>query len=308
MPMVRMMLAAGMAVSIVVANAGVDRTSAGEPTVDVRPQPLEWIEPGTIIGRTAPAGWTDLILLATPRIAQGDLDKIAPTTSDYARMFHLAILADVRPGPPGGRDNFGLEKVGIGLTVDVDGREVVVSTEEARVANLGMIGRRVLHANEEIVRTEFRQVARTRTMVVFDARALILYQGNHAHLVIRHAVLCSPADGSVRTLVWLLGAAREGGYAPAEPALQWLTPALLEDRLLHVDGDKFILGVPSAEAFALVQIPQGTPIPLSPDLASATSTNRFTTETAPQLEDALRRACRETDRGVNRAGVAPAGR
>ena len=87
---------------------------------------------------------------------------------------------------------------------------------------------------------------------------------------------------------WLLGSDGKGGYALAEPTLQLLPEALREDRVMSVDGRKFTLGVPAADAFALARIPQGTPVKFSPGLATLAAVRKFDAETALRLEAELR--------------------
>ena len=276
---------------LVVLQMGVGLAPAEAATADVQPRPLAWIAPGTVIGSGAPKGWSHLILYANPRIAAGDVNAVPRTAAQFVDMFHFTILANVKPERPGGPNGYYLDQVAIGSAAEVGGRNVIITTDQTFGFDLGFIGRRVLQENERILQKDVQQVVRTRTMLVFDAKGYVLYNGKHAQLVIRHAILCDPADGSVRTLIWLLGASSAGGYAPAEADLQVLPPDLHEDRQLHVEGNKFTLGVPSNDAFALNRIAQGTPIHWTRDLADAASTARFTTEAAHRLEAELRGAC-----------------
>ncbi len=56
---------------------------------------------------------------------------------------------------------------------------------------------------------------------------------------------------------------------------------------MSVDGDKFTLGIPSENAFALARIPQGTPIRFSPPLSTLAAIRHFNAESVTQLETEL---------------------
>jgi hypothetical protein len=202
-------------------------------------------------------------------------------------MFHFTILANVRSASRGDATSFSLDKVAIGSALEVNGKNVITTSDQATGSELGFIGQKILQENENILRSDVRQVLRTPNMVVFDAQGFVLYNKKHAKMVMRHVILASPRDGKLSTFVWLMGADGRGGYALAERALQLLPPSMHEDRVLSVDANKFTLGIPSADAFALAHIPQGTPIKFTPELGRLAVTRRFTPETALQLEAEL---------------------
>ncbi len=249
------------------------------------------IPTGVEIGRQAPSGWSHLVLHATPRIAEGDTAKVSPLVARLASQFHLTVMAQVgeQAGAPPPR--YDLQNVAIGLAMDVAGKEVIVSseTQQSLGADLGFMERSSLAENEASLEGA-RQVARTATMVVFDAAAVMVLDGDHRPAVQRHAVLVSPADGRLAALVWLLVPNDEDGYTFAGDSLQLLPDGLHEDRALHVDASKFVLGVPTKEAFALVRLPQGTNIPASETLRTS-ATSRFSLpKDATELERALQQA------------------
>jgi hypothetical protein len=256
-------------------------------SVDVRSKPLDWIPPGTVIGEGAPKGWTDLILLATPRIGVGDVNDVPRTAASYSSMFLFTILANVRAERAADQASYVLEKVAIGTALNINGQNVIASSENTFGADLGMIGRRVLSENEKILKGDVRQVARTSTMLVFDANAFVLRNQKHRSMVIRHVILASPTTGQISTFAWLMGSDGGSGYALADKGLQKLPAAFHEDRVLSVDAQRFTLGIPSADAFALAKIPQGTPLGFSEALKSVAATKQFTTQAASQLEAEL---------------------
>jgi hypothetical protein len=271
---------------------GPSRAASSSPAAayaDVRPTPLAAIPPGTVIGEGAPRGWSQLILLARPRLGVGDVDTVPRAAARYSGIFLFTVLARVRDAAAGGAaHDFYLDQVAVGGSLDVDGKTVVATSDQTFGKDLGFLGRRVFQESESLIAADFRQVARTRTMVVFDANAYVLYRGKHTRMVIRHAILAAPRDGRLSTFVWLLGSDGQGGYALAEPTLQMLPAGLHEDRVLSVDGRKFSFGIPAADAFALARIPQGTPVRFSPALARLSVVRRFDPETAVRLESELR--------------------
>jgi hypothetical protein len=257
---------------------------------DVRPRPLAQIPPGTVIGEGTPKGWSQLVLLARPRLGVGDVDTVPKAAARYSNIFLFTVLARVRDSAAAGDDphDFYLEQVAVGGAIDVGGRTIVATSDQTFGKDLGFIGRRVYQESENLVATDFRQVARTRTMVVFDANAYVLYNRKHTRMVIRHAIVASPRDGRISTFIWLLGSDGQGGYALAEPTLQLLPAGLREDRVMSVDGRKFgTFGVPGPDAFAVARIPQGTPVKFSAALSSLAVVKRFDAAAAVRLESEL---------------------
>ncbi len=67
-------------------------------------------------------------------------------------------------------------------------------------------------------------MARTPTMMIFDAQAVMRRNNDHVKMIMRHAVLVDPGTGQLFTLVWLL--TRE--YQPAEGVIQLLPNGMWE--------------------------------------------------------------------------------
>ena len=103
-------------------------------------------------------------------------------------------------------------------------------------------------------------------------------------------MLISPESGRLATFVWALAPASKGRYRFCGESLQLLPNGLREDRLLHVDASKFTLGIPTQESFALVRLPQGQSVPLSPALHAVAESRFDLPQDAVQLESALRSA------------------
>ena len=204
-----------------------------------------------MIGDTAPQGWTNLVLIATPRVGVGDVQAVPRTAARYSSMLHFTILASVASKPRGDEPFYYLERLGIGSALEINGRNVIATSEQTFGYDLGLIGTKVMQENENILRSDVHQVVRTWTMLIFDAQGFVRYNQKHSRMIMRHAFVVSPQDGRLTTFVWLMGSDGRGGYALAEQTLQILPPNMHESRVLSVDAKKFTLGIPANDAFAL---------------------------------------------------------
>jgi hypothetical protein len=251
--------------------------------VDLARKPLERIPVGTVIGMTPPQGWSHLILLAIPTLAAEDERDAPKIAAHYARMFKFTLLAKVAREAAGEKGLFYLQRVGRGFATTIGGKETIVSGQHTLGADLGLFGRTILDENENILDHDVLQVLRTPTMLLFDARSVMLFEGKHVTRIMRHAVLVDPVSGQLHLLVWLL----TNDYEPANDSLQWIPNGIREQRWLSVKRDKFIAGIPARDAFALRQIPQGTSVPYTPALRTAATVKTFTEAEVPAIEARL---------------------
>jgi len=283
-----MMLAACLTVWLAGPNSALQAASP-MPQGGSVPRPLSRIPAGTVIGPTAPDGWTHLVMLAKPRLGAGDVAKVPSLAVKYASMLNLAILARVGGEP--GRRHF--EDLAIGFTYEINGRQVVITseTQEALGSNLGWIQKRVLADSEKNLNVT--QICRYSTMIVFDAKAIVLWQNEHRDMVLRHLVWVSAQDGRLATAVWLLDPNGGNGYRLAKPTIQILPSNYHEDRVINVKADKFVLGIPTPDAFALVRIPRGKPVQASPALARLAASPRYDVSTARNLAIELNAAIQQ---------------
>jgi hypothetical protein len=259
--------------------------------IDCTPRTLRRLDAGLEIGDEPPEGWTHLVLFAVPRVASGDVDDLPRVFGRMATMFRLTIVADV--GRLRRSGEYALRDVAIGFAREVEGRQVIVSSETLGEGSGldAIISRRVLEGNEKCL-DDVKQVARTPTMTVFDAQANMLRDGKHEQMVCRHAIAVDPQSGELTTCVWLLAKERDD-YALAERSLRKLEPGLHEDRELNVETDLFVLGLPTPDALALVELPEGQDVRYTDELAEVAATREFTPDIAVALEDALRGAVEE---------------
>jgi hypothetical protein len=268
----------------------VAKRAPADDAVDVRPHDMPRIEPGTVIP-PAPAAGTRVVLHSVPRVAEGDVAKVPSSLSRLVSLFHLTILADVAPDTTVQPPRYRLSRVAIGLATEVKGREMIVSTKtlDKFGPKLGFVERSSLSGNEASL-DQALQVARTPTMVVFDATAIQRIAGRNQHVIHRHAVLVSPTDGKLQTFVWALEREAAGQYHLIDGKVRSLAAGLKEDRKLYVDAGLFTFGLPSQEAFALVDLPPGDDLAMSAQLQGAVERTMQTAEDAVRLERLLRSA------------------
>ncbi len=253
--------------------------------VELKPRMLDRIPVGTVIGKESPKGFSHIVLFAIPTLTKED-DAYAPSASYYAQLFKFTILANVGQRGTGKDATFYLDKVARGFATAIDGKETVISSAKTLGATMGLFGRTILEENENILDNDVRQVVRTDTMMIFDGKCVMLYNGEHENMIMRHAVLVDPRSGQLYTFIWLL----TKGYDAAEPAMQALPNGMIEPRLLSVKRDKFTFGIPSKDAFALRQLPQGKAVPYTPELRQAACRGKFAEADVPAIEQTLRAA------------------
>ena len=263
------------------------QAQAQAPTVDLVSRAVPRISAGTVIPADGPPQlWSHLLLVATPTLSAADLKDAPKMAADYARMFKLVFLANVKRNPQNNRYN--LDVVGRGFALNIRGKDTIVDAGNTFGADLGLFGKRILDENEKILDNDVRIVARTESMWLIDAQAVMLSGGEHKKMVMRHAVLVNPQSGQLAKFVWLLAKDRAGNYLAAEQAMQQLPPSMREDRLLSVRRDKFVLGIPSPDAFALVRIPQGRAVAYTAELQRLACTRQLTAQQVLDLEGQLR--------------------
>lgn len=263
---------------------------ASTPQPTVRPaangsvqtvQLLDRIEPGTTITAEGLEGWSDLVLLVIPQLTDGDVDSLNPYAVDWASMFMLTIAADVKQADSG---KYELARLGVGFAYRKSEQLLIISSDNLCGVELGPIDRQVLAGNEACFQ-DVHLVARTPTMVVFDAvNTQIVIDGQHQQRITRHAVLVDEQTGRVTSLAWLLKATPEGAYVLERRNLRKMPPNLREQRRIHVDKAHVTLGIPTPEAFAMLDLPPGDPLLISEDWEGLAILRTMTTEQARQLE------------------------
>lgn len=268
--------------------------SQGKPAAiyDVKPRRLEQIPAGVIIGKTAPKGWSNLILKSYSRPGAGDVKQLSATADRLARLLFTAILADVKADNSGGGKRYKLAKVALSLGTRIGDKDTIVTpeTQKRLGAGLGFLARVVLRGAQEKL-SETVIVARSRTLMVFDSPSYMHHENKHIPVVLRYAVLVEEKTGRLNTLVWPLARKADGKYSGPIGAIQWLPSNFSAECVLHVDGREFALGQPTEKAFAMTAPPKGRKeIVADDDWRSLAARPRFSKSSAAQLESKLREA------------------
>jgi len=239
-------------------NSPIASASAPAPAVDVIPQEIPRLEPGTVVADRAPAGWTHLVIKSKPRIADASRADVSDTVAQLATLVSSIIVADVRAvQSPAGR-TFRLARFAVGLATAVEGQDKVVTSDsyERIGAKFGFLEASVLAAAEEQL-AKMRQLVRSPTMALLQGEGVLWLDGKHQVVLVRYALLVDPRSGRLYALCWGLQPRENGRYGLVGSTVRWLPPGLIEDCQLHVDPDQFFLGVPSRTAFAMAQLPPG---------------------------------------------------
>ncbi|WP_417737349.1 pyruvate kinase [Rosistilla oblonga] len=263
-----------LVLTVLFAALGTTQDAVGVEAVsrDFNIQPLERIPAGTVITPDGAKGWSDLLLFVNGSLGKGDVDAASSTVKHYASLFNIAYMANVANDAEG---RFTLDKIGVGFTTKIDGQDVVITsdTHKSLGADLGMIGGAVFSANERAL-SEIVQVARYRDGAIFDAPTIMLRDGKHKKVIVRFFVWVSP-QGSVGTVCWVLDGYGGSRYVVPNKEIVLLRPQLVENRVMHVDGDRFTLGIPSEDAFAVVSLPPGREYKIDDDLATLIAKKRY---------------------------------
>lgn len=245
----------------------------------IEPQRIDRIAPGTVVFDPSSRGLSDVILFIKGKLEAGDTDVVNDTTRFYGDLFNLVYMANVKKADNG----FKLDTVAVGFSSKIEGRDIVVNSETARDLglNLNIIGRSVLSGNERALQ-DIAVMAKNDQCVVMDAPAIVRFNGRNERMVVRFFIWTSGADGQLGTTVWLL-AKNEKGYMLAEDSFNFLPPQMVEERVLHVDGSQFTLGIPSATAFAMTAIPEGRSFKFTDRMRRVAAVETFTTQTFNEL-------------------------
>ncbi len=261
---------------------------------DVEARRLDLIPAGTVIGTTAPRGWSHLILKSHPHPAAGDFRQLSKESMRLSSLLFTAIVSNVQADQ--GRHH--LERVAIGMGTRIGDKDVIVTpeTQKRLGADFGFVARIVLSTAQERLQ-DVQLVARSpHYFALIDAPGLMLRRGRHRPVVLRYAVLVEEATGKLDTLLWLLDRDGGGYTGPAGP-MEWLPPNKIEDCVLHVDSREFTLGNPTEKAFAVNSLPRGQKqIPFSEPIRGIAAQPRLSSEEAADLEAGLRAALKPAER------------
>jgi len=265
----RMAVVIMLATWVIPVSAAPPAAAASTTSVDMSRKPVPRLTPGILVGDPQQSGYSNVVTLAMPRLAAGEVDSLPEYAKHYAGMFHFTILANVKAVTSGNRTDYLLDRLGVGTSMDINQQWVIVTPDTANRlgADLRMIERGILKGNEKDLNA-ITQIARTSRMIIFDAPTNMLMGDKHRKKILRYFVWASPASGKLGALVWMLGDQKQAHYAIESGNMQLLPGNYREDRAIHVTKGPLRSNIPTANRFALVQLPQGTPVSFSARMRS----------------------------------------
>ncbi len=267
---------------------------------------LALIPPGTVVGTTAPANWTHLILKSLPRTAAGDVNRVPRMNLSIASLFSTSMVAKVVAvnDASGGR-RYILEQIAGGVGTKVNNTDTIVSPSTYRQigANLSILTAQVL---KEFHRQQsgIPVIIRSDTLVVMDTPIVIRTPTKNQPMVLRYAVVVDPRSGRLDTLCWLIEKDDQDRLLRIVSPLQWLPPNKLIDCKLYVDASEYLFGIPSKNAYACLSIPQGqVQLNVPPNAERLAIQQRYDDRNAAALDGWLRGVVRHAEAALQSSGA-----
>ncbi len=275
-------------------RAELPRPQSGRPIwLDAVLQRLDEVRPGTVIGQSAPKGWTHLILKSHPKVSAEDSDKVSDWTAGLASFIFTTTLADVGETQIEGQSDYFLRRVGLGIGTQVQGKDMVLSpkTQYDLGAKLGFFQQRVF---KEVYakQAEARLVAATRTMGIFDTVAIVWRGGHNRQSIIRYVILVDGKTGSLNTFAWCIELDDQGRYRQALNPMQWLPKNKIARAMMRVDPSQ---GLASDLRFGIAHIAQGNRVSFPKKMAAIAAAPTLTEEHLLTFEQSLRKVVDQGD-------------
>ncbi len=259
--------------------------TADSATYDLTAKPADSLEPGTIVEKSAPEGWSHLVIKSLPRVRDSEKKDLPELTVEKASWMFTAFLANVKKDE-NGRHKF--DKAALGLGAKARKRDTILTAETGRKlgGDLGLFGGEILKKGYEI---------QNKAVLVFSGPSMALLDtpvwfrvGDDNKLVrYRYAMLVDPGSGRLDTLLWRLGT---DGVGTSFDDAVWLKPDTVDVAELVVDRRKVNrFGIPSDDAFAVDKMPGGLKIAIPAAIQKLAAQTRFTADEAFALDSALRK-------------------
>lgn len=241
------------------------------------------IAPGTVVEDAVPNGWSSRIIKTVLKLNSGDVNSLPEFATQTATRLRTVVLADVRPS----RTGYSLRRLGVGLAMNYQGADVVVSSET--VDRLGVevstLDKLVLSRAEQAL-DRGRLAARTPTFAVYDASVEYLQDGKHRSIYLRYAIEVEPQSGRVRTILWPIAADPLNRTPPEEAVL--LPPNALFRCGIHVRASRLPGGIPVAWYFAMDGLPPGARLMMTPELQKWSIFDPRTSDQSARFEAVVR--------------------
>ncbi len=246
------------------------------------------LEPGSrLVGKSAPQGWSHVVLKSIPMLASGDLDTVSGQAFETARRIRPLILADVRRAEPELGSVYYLARVGVGLCSpgkDADSDRVISPTSVEGTAGSWTAKQRLILTALAFEVSRTRLSAATSTFALLRSPSIFLVEGSHRTTESCYAVLVDPSSGNLRVVVWD-DDLRRGTGMPMELSARLLTSHIF-DCPQDVHATK-VLGTPVAWSFAIRELPPGIDVRLPSPLVSLLQADAQGSADAAALEQAF---------------------
>ena len=113
------------------------------------PSPPDSLEPGTIVEKEAPKGWSRLVIKSLPRIRDDYKKGVPELTVEKASWMFTAFLANVVKDENG---RYKFDKAGLGLGAKAKEKDTILTAETGRKlgGDLGLFGGEILNKGYEV--------------------------------------------------------------------------------------------------------------------------------------------------------------
>jgi hypothetical protein len=256
---------------------------------DVSARPPEAIPPGTVIDRSAPVGWSHLVVKSLPRVRPEHREKVNALTARMTSWMFAAFIADVQPEKRDGATRYRLRAVALGLGTSINGRDTIITPETAAQhgIQLNLITRPILTKGYEIQRLAV-VVVHGPTLGLVDTPVWYRCGEKNRLIRFRYALLVDGLTGRLDVVVWALDPEDACGDSSSAVVLAANT---IDEAELVPDLSKFTAGLTTAEdGFGVDRLPpHRTRLLLAPDLRDLAAKTKFTPDEPRDLEAGLRR-------------------
>lgn len=277
------------------------RTTVAPPAwandYDVSARAPDTIAPGTVVDRTAPQGWSHLVIKSLPRVRASEVPRVpnnlvfgrAGTVRMVSWMF-TAFAVDVVQEQQGVHSRYRLRAIGLGLGTNIKGRDVIITKETAR-----QHGAEMDWIKDEVIETGYRIQKQAIiplmgvSMGILDTPVTIRCKTKHRPIRYRYALLVDSQTGKLDVLLWQLPGETTDCCEIANAVL--LKPDCIDEAELVPDLSEFNrVGIPNENAFAVDNLPpHRLQIAFPAELLPLVAKTKFTPEEAATLEAGLRK-------------------
>jgi hypothetical protein len=252
---------------------------------DLTSKPADSMEPGTVVDKAAPKGWSHLVIKSLPRVREDQKAGIPELTVEKASWMFTAFVANVAKDENG---RYRFDKAALGLGAKAKERDTILTAETGRKlgGDLGLFGGEILNKGYEVQK---------KAVLVFSGPSMALLDtpvwfrvGEDNKLVrYRYAMVVDQLSGRMEVLLWRVGT---DGVGTSFDDAVWLKPDTVDVAELVVDKKKVNrFGIPADDAFAVDKMPAGQKTPIPAELQKLAAQTRFTADEAYALDVGLRK-------------------